>query len=210
MIESLDSKSEEFFKSEMDQAWNHYRHLEETRTKYLNFFFTIFLASIGFALTTIKTNSNLSIDQYFGYAVFVFVLFLFSIILLASIVRLGYVLSSYELVMKETRKYFYGHDSTVIEVWNIRKNIPSSVNRGLFSIQKSSRLLVFGVCVLLSVIEFGLAYQMANTSNSIATGYFFITASIGFLMVLALIYVLKAIKQADDKVKLNKANSADA
>jgi hypothetical protein len=206
----LNKNSETLFRSELDQAWSHYRHLEETRTKYLNFFFTIFLASIGFILTLITgLKSSISIDLYFGFAVFILALFLFSVILLASIVRLGYVLSSYELVMSETRKYFHGIDSPVLEIWNIRKNIPESVNRGVFSIQKSSRLLVLGVCMILSIIEFSLAYQIFNITNSLTSGYFLSALLSGFAMVLILLYIVRAIKQADDQKKLNKANSAD-
>ena len=208
MINNVLTKNSEFLlKAELDQAWSHYRHLEETRGKYLNFFFTIFLASIGFMLTLAKDfDVKVTVETYFGFAVFVFSLFLISAILLAAIVRIGYVLSSYENIMKETRKYFHGESSPVLDVWDIRKGIPSSVNKGVFSIQKSSRALVMCVCLMLSILQMGVVREMYSMTMTLKSGY--VVATIGFIaiMIITLLYIVFSIKKASDEIEHNKSN----
>jgi hypothetical protein len=43
---------------EFHQSWEHYRHLENARTRYMNFFFTALFAVIGLYSAIIK------IDQF--------------------------------------------------------------------------------------------------------------------------------------------------
>ena len=165
-IDGLTEKGETLLKQELDQAWNHYRHLEDIRTKYLNFFFTIFLASIGFVLTLFKdVASSVSLDLVWGISIFFLILYFISQIIFASIVRIGYVLAVYDNVMKNTRIHFHGLGSQALEIWDIRSQIPQAVNRGIFSIQKSSQILVITLSSTLIIAELYISYYLSSQLN---------------------------------------------
>lgn len=178
------SKKEELFTSELNQAWDHYRHLEETRTKFLNFFFTMFLGSVGFLITLFNQyGSENTYKFYLSLSLFVSLIFIISIIIFSTITRIGYVLKAYELIFKKTREHYYGKESGALKLWSIRKNIPKSVSKGLFSVQNSSKFLLVIFCFVLTLIQLLLMVLIFNHFENPIIGaimpFIFILAMIG-------------------------------
>ena len=84
----LRNQTEAYLLAEVTQAWIHYRHLEETRTKYLSFFATVILTSAGFLVTLLKDIDKFDPAQLVGsISVFCFLLFIFSFFIWANISR---------------------------------------------------------------------------------------------------------------------------
>lgn len=110
--------------------------------------------------------------------------------------------------MRETINYFFGEGSKVSQVWNVRRNIPESVNKGLFSIQKSTIFLVFGMCVFLSIIEFTLSFQLHKYSTRISLIYSFSIFLIASSMVIMLFYIGTKINNASNESEKIRQNTA--
>jgi len=165
----LTGEAEDLLKLELVQTWNHYRHLEESRAKYLNFFYTLMAASVGFTLTQIRlgVQENPTPLLIATTSAFILILFLVFLLLLTSVVRIGYVLGAYEAVMKGTHEYFFRFDSSALELWAIREYIPSAVCKGIFSIQTSSTYLLVGVCSILATLELALGGSLALTNQQL-------------------------------------------
>lgn len=155
----LRNQSETYLLSEITQAWSHYRHLEEMRTKYLSFFATIVLTSAGFLVTLLKDITKFESTHLIGsVSVFVFLVFLFTYFIWANISRIGYVLAAYETIMTETRRLMLGSNCSAFRLWAIRDRIPPAVSSGIFRIQLAASSMVLSVCVLLFGAEGYLAF----------------------------------------------------
>jgi len=144
------NRTDAYLLAEITQAWQHYRHMEETRTKYLSFFATVILTSTGFFINLLKDINSFDPTQFITLAsIFFFLLFIFSYFIWANITRIGFVLGAYEVIMSETRKHLLGVNSTGFQLWNIRARIPPAVSTGIFRIQSAASAIVLGVCMLL-------------------------------------------------------------
>jgi hypothetical protein len=159
----MKNQTEAYLLSEATQAWTHYRHMEETRTKYLSFFATVILTSAGFLVTILKDIDKFEPVQLIAsMSVFGFLLSIFSFFIWANISRVGYILTAYEVILTETRKYMLGAQSTGFSLWNIRTRIPPTVSTGVFSIQSAARQIVFIVCLLLLSAEAYLSFLVLD------------------------------------------------
>lgn len=157
----LKNQTETYLLAEMAQAWTHYRHMEETRTKYLAFFATVILTSGGFLVTLLKDIDKFDPVQLIAsISAFCFLLFVFSFFIWANISRIGFVLASYETIMNETRKYMFGAASTGYRLWDIRAKIPPTVSKGIFRIQFAASAIVLSVCLLLFFAEAYMGYMI--------------------------------------------------
>lgn len=129
-------KSDAYLLAEITQAWLHFRHMEETRTKYLSFFATVILASTGFFITLTKDIKNFESARFIALvSIFCFLLIAFSYFIWANIILIGFVLREYDVIISETRKHMLGANSSGYQLWNIRARIPPTVSSGFFRIQ---------------------------------------------------------------------------
>ncbi len=146
--------TEKYLLAEMAQAWSHYRHLEETRTKYLSFFATVVLTAAGFLVTLIKDAGRFDPTHFIGAtSVFCLLLFGFSFFILANIARIGFVLAAYDAIIGEARQFMLGADSPACRLWSVRERIPPLVSTGIFGIQAAAIAIVQIVCLLLAGVE---------------------------------------------------------
>lgn len=193
----LKNQTEAFLLAEATQAWTHYRHLEETRTKYLAFFATVVLTSGGFLVTLLKDIDKFKPALLTGaLALFCVLLFVFSFFIWANIVRIGFVLNAYGDIMVATRKYMLGVDSAGYRLWDIRTRIPPSVSRGAFTIQWTAGAIVRGVCLLLAMAEAGMG--IAVTEGWIAAPAWLgqVVTGIAVALLAAVLYTSVRIRQA--------------
>jgi hypothetical protein len=159
----MNNQTQTYLLAEITQAWTHYRHLEETRTKYLSFFATVILTSSGFLVTLLKDIDKFDPAQFIAsLSIFGFLLFIFSFFIWANISRIGFVLTAYEVITSETRKYMLGAGSTGYNLWNIRTRIPPTVSKGVFRIQSAASAIVLSVCLLLLSAEGYMSYLVLN------------------------------------------------
>jgi hypothetical protein len=166
MERNLDVDTESMFRDQMDEAWSHYRHCEQMRTQYLNFFFTVFMGASAFIITLCKTDSGKDVpaQTLFAVALLIPVLFCFSVIIFVSTIRVGYVLDHYIRIMQETRLYFFGEDTYAAHVWQRDRVAPAPVREGLFRLQVSARLLVGFLTFCLLLAEGMLTFFLARKS----------------------------------------------
>ena len=194
----MNTPNANFLLSELSQAWTHYRHLEETRLKYLSFFATVILATSGFLVSLMRDFGSFKVEQFVTAAsVFVLVLFMFSFFVWANVTRIGYVLAAYEHVMKETRKHMLGEGSPAYEVWNIRAHIPPEVSRGVFRIQSTARNIVMLVCVALLLAESYMACVVLARPSSYPRVQAIVMVIVCGAMFIVLLYGRLCVRSAD-------------
>jgi len=182
---------------ESTQTWVHYRHMEETRTKYLSFFATVILTSSGFLVTLLKDIEKFD-PLHFSVSVsfFLLLLFLFSYFIWANIVRISFVLSAYEIIMSEIRAFMLVRGSTAFNLWNVREKVPQEVSKGIFRISSAASTIVLGICVSLL---FGEAY----ISFLVLTRAILAPMWVGYIM--GLFVVVGGILLVNAKVGLSRA-----
>ena len=139
---------------EYTEAWAHYRHVENDRTTYLKFFFTMLLASLGFLLSISKDIRTFGEAQPpFVGGVFLLLWFLniLTLFIFANIKQSGWVLDHYEKVWRLIRDMLL--DTSLADQLDVRKQCHPSkrMGRWLFSAQKSAEHLLFSMCFLLDL-----------------------------------------------------------
>lgn len=129
-------------------AWSHYRHIEETRRNYLAFHVATILGSLVFLATLAKGLTEAD-HGFLAWVVTVYltVLFGFSFLVWANVLRMGYVLDAYEDIMRETRKVLFAGDEETMQLWTVRDRLPPVVSWGIFCPQRAAIWLTLGSCV---------------------------------------------------------------
>jgi hypothetical protein len=152
-------KSEAYQTQELSQAWDHYRHIEETRTKYLGFYGAAVAAATGFLVTILKEqNAFESIRLLTAATATACMLFAFSVVVWASVVRMGAVMNTYEHILEDSRARVHCKDHTLVSLWNVRSRLPDQVKRGIFSVHAGVEGTMLLTCWLLIVFTGVLAF----------------------------------------------------
>ena len=92
-----------FLLEDYRQAWDHYRHVEDERLRYLTIYFTATLGSAAIAAPLLAASSLDSGGQLLAVATFLGVFQAFSFFVSVTIRRFGTVLLHYSTVMHENR-----------------------------------------------------------------------------------------------------------
>jgi hypothetical protein len=154
---------------ELDQAWSHYRHLEEMRYKYLSALITLLTASAAALLAGIKFllpgNGSLSNVLALGLSYFISLLFVWSALFLTAMIRIGYVLNAYEDIINTTHEHFWGHHSNAHRMWCVRDRIPQDIRGHFFSLQKNAVLLLYVVGLALATLQLVLEWELWRRSH---------------------------------------------
>ncbi|GGP24701.1 hypothetical protein [Silvimonas amylolytica] len=149
-----DERKDSYITAEISQAWTHYRHMEEMRTKYLSFYSTVIIASAGFFVNLAKDERDIVTPHlFFPLSIFTLLLFVFSLAVWANIYRIGHIVWVYGNILQETRKSVLKETNPAYVRWQVRKHIPPSVSGGLFSIQSAASYIVSGVCLVLTGMQ---------------------------------------------------------
>lgn len=161
-------REDEFLKSQMAEAWAHYRHCETVRAQYLSFFFTGYTAVAGFVVTLLKPDEKTQLiadSTLVGVASFLFVLFWVSACFYILIVRLNAVLGHYARIMDQTRKHFFAADGFAIEIWSYRKIGLHEKKPSIFSVGVSIPRLLAGLSLCLISCEALLTAVLAQRTR---------------------------------------------
>lgn len=179
----MNDLKKEMIKQEYCEAWNHYRHMEIDRSRYLGFLFTFLIASIAFLLNTF---SKLDMSKELPIWLFLMVYFLLSIINLLSIFiytnikKLSFALTHYDKVIERIRVDVFSKNDLKKFKLDVGKSHPI-MNSKLFSNKILSEILCLLICIVLDVVQIkilGLTWE--NTLHYIAM---FMLVVIVFLLV---------------------------
>ena len=87
---------DELFVEEYRQAWDHFRHMENARTNYINFYFTALFAIFGLytAIITLDLLKVGDIQILIGINL-LNIFSVFTLYIYINIVRIGWVLNGY-------------------------------------------------------------------------------------------------------------------
>lgn len=174
--------------SELPQAWEQYRHIEETRTKYLAFFATVVVAATGFLVTLLK--DALTVVDFrltLAASITTAVVFAFSFVIWANIVRMGTVLAQYDVILETSRAAAHGSEHPLLRLWLVRARLPPEVQRGIFSVQSGGERIVLGTCWLLFGVQSTLAYFLFS-DNCVAISPHVAVALSAIFMLVVLVY----------------------
>lgn len=134
--------SQEVLLSEYSQAWEHYRHLENTRIRYMNFFFTALFAIIGLYSTLLDLRqTDIGELQIILGIVLLQIFILFSLFIFINITRIGRVLNGYNGVKGRLRQLLFDN-SFVPEGISVHDYLGKRYSFKIFSVQTSSRVML--------------------------------------------------------------------
>ena len=182
--------------NDFEQAWNHYRHIEEQRSNLMNLFFTVILATAGFLLNFMKEiEYPIKISVIIGIVAILFILFVFTLSTYFSVRKSKYTLRHYENVMAIVRSVYYKDDeyldSISIRNSSIKElNSRESKTKSLFSIQINSELILIGALIILTISNVLLFYYLLSISDW-HNIWSMLTLSCITIMFLLNIYVIK-------------------
>lgn len=140
--------------SEAAHAWNHYRHMEETRRNYLAFQMVTTLTALGFLAGFVKDAS--SADRFLlsvAFTLFLIFLFFFSFLIWANILRIGYILHAYSDILRKSREHTLADNDEMRALWQIRNRIPTCISGGIFAIQHSANYLTMASCIAILIAQ---------------------------------------------------------
>ncbi len=162
-MKRLSAGAEEVFKSQMGEAWLHYRHCEAMRTQYLTFFFTAYVGVIGFGVNLLKTEPSAA--TLFGISILIDVLFCFSAAVFVAVVRLGLVTEFYFHAEERTRRYFFAEEPYALQTWTYAPLGAHPKTPSLFSIQKSATAVIAFLCLCLAAAQLLLGIALLRNSH---------------------------------------------
>lgn len=156
--------SKELLLEEFKEAWSHYRHLELSRSRYLGFFFTITIASLGLIVTFFKDfQTQEGPWLYFGILSLLWVVNVLSLFIFCSIKKIGFVLRHYESVMEKVRGLTYENSNAISQhLWVRNKSHPVMTMR-FFSAQGTSEAIPAGFITILTIVQAVSIYMGMST-----------------------------------------------
>ena len=150
---ALNKSHENLLVQEYNHTWIHYRHLEETRVKYINFLFTIFFASITAYGAIFKLSESRGVMLILGF-VFLFLLSALTLYLFIAVTRIGLVLASYDKCMGDLREVMFA-DCPAPESIYKRRILPRD-KKHVFSVQRSSQRLMGIAMIVIDAVLLAL------------------------------------------------------
>lgn len=137
---------------EYKQAWDHFRHMENARTNYINFYFTALFAIFGLysALLTLDLLKVGEIHIMMGISL-LNIFSIFTLYIYINIVRIGWVLNGYSNVIRELRKLMHS-DTFLQKNISVRDYLPSGQKKNFFSIQYSAQILLQSFMVIVNIL----------------------------------------------------------
>ncbi|QAY78674.1 hypothetical protein [Sphingosinicella sp. BN140058] len=108
---------------EAHECLTHYRHMEQLRLQYMNFLFTVDVASAGFVVTILK-DGKLTTATLFALLPFVGLVYLVNRYLTRAISGAGRVLATYEDIISDLRRAAYSGDGRLLDILDVRQRLP--------------------------------------------------------------------------------------
>jgi len=177
--------------SEYSQAWEHYRHLENSRTRYMNFFFTALFAIIGLysTLLNLKKIEIGELQIILGIALLQ-IFILFSLFIFINITRIGRVLQGYNGVKNRIREMLF-EKSGVPDGISVHNYLGKKFKYKIFSVQTSSKtMLALSILFtnVFSIISFNSNWDFISQSYRVTlTALFIVVLAIEVVVLIRLI-----------------------
>lgn len=153
----MENHSKELLLAEFHEAWEHYRHLENGRAKYLGFFFTILFAIVGFIVSIINKEGGIKEIEHtiwFGLILLVWVLNVLTTFIYTTVKKVKAVLLHYEGVWTIIRKLIYSEPEFN---WfgrnlHVRESKIKLRRYKPFSFQNTAEWTLAGTAIILDII----------------------------------------------------------
>ena len=169
-----------FLIGEYQQAWDHYRHIENARTQYLGFFFTASLGGVALAAPILAANAGRLDIQLVSLGSFTAVFEVFALFVLMSVSRFGVVLLRYDIAMTRIRwrraritkvrpkaaTYLWtGHSPA----WRSAQRAAEAIVMGFLAVGVVTFVIVVGVAVTHSFFVIGVGGSILGAGCLAAT-----------------------------------------
>jgi hypothetical protein len=193
-VEAL-TKQETLLCREFDQAWDHYRHNETTRSQYLGYFFALSLGSAAFGAQTVRSDALASAPDLVLFGVFLLVFAFLTGFVYLGVRKAGVVLTHYESVWNNIRKYFYTEADIRNEPYrslSIRGYDHRALRSRWTRMQTSSEFVVLFFSVLTVISQALVSARLFTIHNAswserlIAIGMAALTAAIPIFLIAGL------------------------
>jgi len=177
--------------AEYSQAWQHYRHLEDARTKYMNFFFTALFAIIGLYSALLNLKVEIGELQTIIGIVLILMFMMFTLYIYINITRIGKVLKGYNKVKGTLRELLFDETGTPKGI-SVGEHLSKRKKKKIFSVQSSAQMMLILSLLFTNIFAF---ISLLNNWGELKFNYL-LTLIFIFLVVLAfeVIVILRNIK----------------
>jgi len=164
------TKAETLLCHEFDQAWDHYRHNETTRSQYLGYFFALSLGSVAFGAQAVKSRTLASGLDLALLAAFLLVFALLTGFVYLRVRKAGVVLTHYDLQWNKIREYFYSRIDIAESPYSslsIRRSDHRALRSRWTRLQSSSEFVILffsGVTVLSQILLTARIFLIHNAN----------------------------------------------
>jgi ABC-type multidrug transport system fused ATPase/permease subunit len=183
---------------ELEEIWEHYRHLENQRNSYLVAFLTVTSAAIGFVVTlaAIRNGTSGTRVVFVAACPISAAAITFGVFAYAAIIRFSFLLREYQKMLVEVRDWMHKevdfqpkYHSEYIEL-DVRKRIPEAIlklNSGPQTTAENVMALVISVLVLVPVIgAFSVIWVDKYSTLELVVLFVSVTFELAVLALLAL------------------------
>lgn len=156
-------KTENLLLQEFNETWAQIRHLENLRSKYLGFFFTVILASVGFFINLMRDGIANNSIVVFGLFSLVWILFILTFLLYTAIKKMNVIIGHFGDCIRVIRRYFPNTEEIDKRI-SVREIKNAVMKHKIFSVHYTLELLLQLFCIIFLLIQFvGVILQIKNT-----------------------------------------------
>ena len=171
---------------EYSQAWQHYRHLENARTKYMNFFFTALFAIIGLYSALLNLKVEIGKIQTVIGIVLILMFMMFTLYIYINVTRIGKVLKGYNGVKGRLRNLLFTKTGVPMGI-SVTHYLPKKKKKKIFSVQSSAQTMLLISLFFTNIFS---VISISNNWNELSIKYLVTLLLILFVVLLFEIVVI--------------------
>lgn len=161
-LPTINSEEQSFLAEEFKQAWEHYRHLENARTKLIAFAVTFFLSALTFDGLMFRIGGHVGADVYPMILVANLVVLTFVLYIRQSVAAIKPILRHYEDVIWKIRAVAFKDGGSVHAYLGVRSN-PTVKERGpLLSVQALTEVMLFSMIAIMAIVSIVMVYALIS------------------------------------------------
>ncbi len=145
---------------EFKQAWEHYRHLENTRSKYITTALTFFLSAMAFNGLMFRLESKLGPDLFIVLLLANAMVLFFSYYLRQSVLAIRPVLEHYGNVMTGVRHHIYNDGEKMDAEFSARQNEEVKARANRSRVQPVAESLLATMIFFTAIVEIVIAAKL--------------------------------------------------
>ncbi|HCH6232406.1 TPA: hypothetical protein NK348_001150 [Vibrio parahaemolyticus] len=157
---TVKDSEKKFLAEEYKQAWEHYRHLEDTRLKFQTLAATFFLSGLAFNGLMFRLENKVGYEVYIMAFLANLLLIMMAVYFKQSVQGIHPVLAHYEEMIKKVRLLMYSNGEEIHNYLDVRDNIKVASRTKKSRVHGLSELMLKSMVIVLLFVQMVVAYKL--------------------------------------------------